>query len=151
MRGQPQDGEAGHRHRRYGSRPEAISLGFLKRNSEWCDEGQVKTIEICNDILGNLSWGQQPRNDCRHSLIAIVNQIRREQERHDTFAGQHARVLRQHEERTGGPVFCVPLSAHWNGHSKSALVSLRVCLWSVVSCKSVSPCLGVCVTCADVA
>jgi hypothetical protein len=29
-------------------------------------------------------------------------------------------VLRQHEERNGRPVFCAPLTAHWDGRSKHA-------------------------------
>jgi hypothetical protein len=122
-RSQLQDREAGHRQalgKRYCKRPEGIALTFLDTNSEWCDKDQLKTISICDDILGNQNWGQKPSLDCRHQLMAIVNHIRREQEWHDAQAGRHARLLRQHEERTGGPIFCGPLSAHWNGRSKSA-------------------------------
>ena len=120
---QPQDGGALHQHapkRRYGTRPEGTALSFLDGNREWCDEDQLQTIKLCDTILSNQNWGQQPKNDCRRTLIAIVNNIRREQEWHDGLADRHAQALRQYEKYTGRPVFCAPLTAHhahWNGRS----------------------------------
>ena len=77
-------------------------------------------MTICGDVLSNVWWGENPRNDCRDTLLSVVGDVCRTQQWHDDQAHRHARVLRQHEERTGSSVFCAPLSAHWIGHSKSA-------------------------------
>ena len=77
----------------------------------------MKTITMCDDILGNMCWGQKPRNDCRLTLIAISFQ-----DSHDALAHRHAEALRQHEEHNGNGrlVFCAPLTSHWDGRSKHA-------------------------------
>ena len=117
---QREAGDWQRRRHRYGKKPEGLALKFLSGNLEWCDKDHLKTISICEDILSNVSWGQQPRNDCRVALNTIVNDIRREQAWHDARAHRHATLLRQHEDRNGRPVFCAPLTAHWNGRSEHA-------------------------------
>ena len=58
------------------------------------------------------------------------------QDLHDALAHRHARVLRQHEERTGRPFSVRPSMPIGLGAPRvraSALVPLRVCLLSGVS------------------
>ena len=77
------DQESGAKFARSGGRAEQTALCFLDGNGSWCNTEQKQAISICEEVLFERSWSETPKNNCKKTLLRIVEDVRDLHQWHD--------------------------------------------------------------------
>ena len=104
--------ESGARFKRSAGHFETTALRFCAANAAWCFPEQKKAITICEEVFLEPSWSESPRNDCKATLLRIVEDIHERHQWHDGLRAHQREVLLASEDSWGRRVRVATISEH---------------------------------------